>query len=816
MKLSINWLNKFLSLDDISIEEVAHKLTMGSFEVEEIHKIGHKLKGPIVIGKVLKIEKHPNADRLSVTKVTTDGKNQIQIVCGAQNIKEGYKVPVSLPGAVVVNRQDGTEFSIKITKIRGIDSFGMLCSPQELQVQSGDPNGILILDNDAKLGENVIDYLSLHKDTVLEIAPRSNRGDALSVYGLSKEISALTGKSVKEISFKTPNPDKSVKNIKTKIENKNDTNLFFGVTIENISVLESPKWLRDLLESIGIRAINNIVDITNYINFTFGQPLHAYDKEKLQGCILSSRLAKNGEKIYTLDGKLRELNENILVIADEKKPVAIAGIMGGIDTEVTENTKTITLEAAVFNPKRVRRGSRTCGLTTEASKRFERGVDSNITYNALVSSLKLIEELASTTTKKVKIGEIQQAGDLQKKENKVRLEKEEITRVLGINLELNVICKFLNSLQFTTKEISNNSLEVTVPSSRVQDVTRSIDLIEEIARLLGYDRIPSTPPPLTICADKRESPLGLIKNYFLASGFSETYLSSLVGEQILKNKEFPFDSTRAISMINPLSIEHSTLRQSLIPGLVEALKLNQSHKTPSTKFFEIGKVYYITSIPVKNEKETGVKEELKLAGICSLEEESWLRETSKNSEITQYLFFRVKGILESFLTNNKCNEIFTPCSEPYLHKNLALTINLGTKNIGVLGCLHPELEKKLDITGPVVIFEINLEDLLTELQKPKIFEKISSQPIVIRDITVDLHKSQTASDITMEINKIKSNFVLSVILSKVYEPDKETKSLTYRLKMQDFEQTLTSEQVENEVNKIKNHLTACFQAKFRV
>lgn len=817
MKLSLNWLNKFLILDDISAEEVAKKLTLCSFEVEEVHKVGPKLKGPIVVGKILKVEKHPNADRLSVLRVTTDGRNAIQIVCGAGNVKEGQKVPVSLPGSCVVNRTDGTEFFIKTTKIREVDSYGMLCAPQEVGIQSGDLNSILILGDDAEVGKSVIDYLSLCQDTVLEVSPRSNRGDALSVYGLAREISALSGKKFREIDFKVPDFDNSVKSIRTVIENINDTTLFYGVTIEQISVFDSPQWLRNLLESVDIRSINNIVDITNYVNITFGQPLHAYDREKLKGDVLTSRLARNGEKICTLDGKTRVLNEEVLVIADKTRPVALAGIMGGIDSEVTKDTSCIVLEAAVFNPKRIRKGSRGCGLATEASKRFERGVDSNFTYNALLYTVGLIKELASLGSGKIKIGGIQQAGTPNKIGNKIKLEKGEVKRVLGVDLELDEIGALLNSLQFVTRKITDNSVEVMVPTHRASDVTRQIDLIEEIARLYGYDRILPVPPQLTICGGKRNQAIDLIKNHFLASGFSEVYLSSLIGESLLSNKDFPYDEHIAVSMINPLSKEHSTLRQSLIPGLVEALRLNLSHKITPVRLFEIGKVYYNFDESMRNEKDTGAREELKIAGLCFGSEEYWLGLDNEDNKTG--LFYKVKGVLESLFTRFEkanSNVLFLPYSENYMHSSLALKINLNEKNIGVAGCLHPSLEKKLEITGETVIFEISLEDLLLELQKPKMYEKISSQPVLVRDITVDLPQNIISFDITKEINRIKSDFVINVSLTKVYEPDKETKSLTFRLKMQDFGQTLTGKQVEDELNRIKTHLSACFQAKFRV
>ena len=813
MKLSINWLKNFLPLDGTSCEEVASRLTMGAFEVESIHTVGPKLKGPILIGEILNIEKHPNADRLSLTTVTTDGKNKLQIVCGANNIKVGQKVPISLEGAVVVNRKDGSELQIKKSKIREIESFGMLCAAGELGLTQ-EEDGILIFPADTKLGQSVIDYLSLNQDIVLEVGSRSNRGDALSVYGLSKEISALLKKKTKELSFKTPKFDSSVKTISSKIENTKDTFLFYTATIENIKVIESPQWLKRLLESVGLRSINNIVDITNYINWSFGQPMHAYDRAKLKGDFLISRLAKKGEEILTLDGKKRELKENVLVIADNNNPVAVAGIMGGKDSEVTESTKDIVLEAAVFSPQKVRKGSRTVGLSTDASKRFERSVNSNFTYNALLKAIELVEELASTDLSKIKVSQIVQAGEPLKKEISLELSLSEIKRVLALEIEINEVMELLELLEFKCKQIQENKIEVKVPYSRLNDISRPIDLIEEIARIYGYDRIEALPPSSTISAKNTQSALKKIKEHFLANGFSEVYLSSLIGDQTINNKMFTFNEAKSISMLNPLSKEHTILRQSLIPGILEALRLNINHQTIPAKLFEIGKVYFKSG--KASEKETGAEEIRKIAGVIYGLEENWFTNKYKSNEPEEFMFFTLKGILEDFFRRNKLNVNFSSYSETSLHPKYCLSIFSKEGMIGSFGCLHPQLAKNLDLKGPAVIFEISLENIFKNSDWTKSYQKISSQPVVIRDITIDLPKIHGANTISNEIDKITSGFVQNVKLVSIYDLDKDSRSLTYRVKMQDFEQTLASKQIEDEVSKIKNHLITCFQAKFRV
>lgn len=821
MKLSLNWLKSFLDLDNITPEEIASKLTMGAFEVEEIQKVGATLKEPIVTGKILKIEKHPNADRLVLTTVTTNGKNELKIVCGAKNIKEGQLVPVSLPGAVVVNRKDGSELTIKISKIRDIESNGMLLSPSELGLEAFGSqkaeDGILILPEDTKLGQSVIDYLLLKQDLVLEVGSRSNRGDALSIYGLAKEISAVTGKKLKNLSFLEPKFDKKVTSTLCKIEDASDTYLFYTVTIENIEIKESPIWLQSLLRSVGIRLINNIVDITNYINFSFGQPMHAYDKAKLHGDLIA-RKAKSSEKITTIDGKTRNLKEGVLVIADNKLPVAIAGIMGGKDSEVTESTKTIVFEAAVFSPIKVRRGSREIGLSSESSKRFERLVDSNFTYKALLKAIELTCELAKPKEGNIEIGKIEQAGSLITKDISISVTSDLIKKTLNIDLEPEKISQLLSLLDFKCIQ-KNKNIEVKVPTHRINDILRPIDVIEEIARLYGYNNIPVEPPGSSLSATKETNNVNKIKELLISAGFSEVYLSSLVGEKILSKTDLSFDYSKAVKMLNPVSIEHCIMRQSLIPGLIEALRHNQNHQTLNVKLFEVGKVYFIDNNKNIDSKSTGTIEKLMMAGIVSGLERNW---SSKDEDTNKSLFFVLKGIIDNLLTvitGQNYYSFYTPIQDKIFHPSLALNITVNNEVVGKIGCLHPETIKKSGVTPPVIVFEIYLDPLLeiykTNL-KTKKFKGVSSQPSVERDITLDLPKKYSAGEVTKKIYTEASDFVVDIKLISIYELDKSTKSLTFRLKMQDTERTLTSKEIDDEVNKVINNLTACFQAKFRV
>lgn len=818
MKLSLNWLKNFVDLESLTAQEIASKLTMGAFEVEEVKPFGPALEEPILVGEILEIAKHPNADRLQVATVTTDRSNKLQIVCGAKNIKIGQKVPVSLPGAVVVNRKDGTKLAIKKTKIRGVESSGMLASPGELGIETGDPEGIFILPKNAPLGKSIIDYLDIKQDTVLEVGSRSNRGDALSVYGLAREISALTNKKTTKLDIKEPDFDSSVNPVTCEIEDKNDTFLFYTVTIENIQIKESPNWLKQLLSSVGTKPISNIVDITNYINFTFGQPMHAYDKSKLSGN-LTARRAKKGEKITTLDNKVRELKEGTLVIADNQHPVAIAGIMGSKDTEVTDKTKDIVFEAAVFNPVKVRKGSREVGLTSESSKRFERQVDSNFTYKALLKAIELTLGLAKADTGNIKVSKVQQAGAPIVKDIKIMLYTNEVKRVLNIELKPDEISQMLEKLDFKCKPKSQNLVEIAVPEHRSSDITRQIDIIEEIARLYSYDKIPTEPPSSLISTKKEDNFTYTIKNHLLSAGFSEAYLSSLTGDHLLKIKDFSFDDSRAIRMMNPLSQEHSVLRQRLLPGLLEAAKLNKNYQVEEVSLFEIGKVYFADKKEEITNKNTGVSELLSCAIVATPLSKTWYA-TNSNGYDNHY--FKMKGIIESLITRlaGKNNNIMLEATkENYLHPLYSLCINLNSKKIGTFGCLHPETLKAFSLTGPVVVCEILLDDLwtlYTSKEKQKSFKAIPTQPAVERDITIDIPKKHPASEVIKQVKYSSSKHVVSISLISVYELNNELRSLTFRLKLQDPEKTLTSKEVEDEVNKVIKHLTACFEAKFRV
>ncbi|MBX9694254.1 MAG: phenylalanine--tRNA ligase subunit beta, partial [Cyanobacteria bacterium] len=492
MKLSYDWLSDYVNLDGLSPQEVADKITMGAFEVEEVSVVGPNLTGPVIVGQIVDIYPHPQADKIRLTRVRLDEESEpVEIVCGADNIKVGQIIPVALPGAVVKNRKTGEPLAIQLTSIRGVTSNGMLCSPPELGMTEGDSEGILILgqagtngqsgrngNSGLKLGADVIELLSLKPDYILHVEPRSNRGDALSVYGLAREVSALVGRPLSELPLsqsdwlgKVVAEKDAAAEFATSIESTLDCPYFSTRIIKGVKVGPSPAVLVRRLEAVGVRSVNNVVDITNYVMLELGQPLHAYDLSFLRGPGLFVRRARRGEKLEFIDGRERELTDEVLVIADNEGCVGAAGIMGGKGSEITDGTTEVALESACFNSARVRRGSRLLGLSSDSSARFERGVDRRTTKAASDRASQLIEQFAAHSDG-ARVGTLYQAGSDHVDKVSITLRPKQIKRVLNCDLPVADVERMLKSLAFGIEESSAEQMVVTVPSFRQSDVTR--------------------------------------------------------------------------------------------------------------------------------------------------------------------------------------------------------------------------------------------------------------------------------------------------------------------------------------------------------
>ncbi len=855
MKLSFDWLSDYVNLDGLSPQEVADKITMGAFEVEEVALVGPDLTGPVIVGQIVDIYPHPQADKIRLTKVRlADNAEPVEIVCGADNIKVGQIIPVALPGAVVKNRKTGEPLAIQLSSIRGVTSNGMLCSPPELGINEGESEGILILGqagsnghSGPKLGADVIELLSLKPDYVLHVEPRSNRGDALSVYGLAREVSALVGRPLSAVPLsptdwleKVVVEKDSTAEFATSIESTSDCPYFTTRIIKNVKVGPSPSWLVKRLEALGVRPVNNVVDITNYVMLELGQPLHAYDLSHVRGPALFVRRARAGEKLEFIDGRERELSEEVMVIADAQGVVGAAGIMGGKGSEITDDTTEIALESACFNSARVRRGSRLLGLSSDSSTRFERGVDRQTVKAASNRAAQLIEQFAADAGG-AKVGTLYQAGDDRVEPVSIELRLNQIKRVLNCDLPVADVERMLRSLSFTVEESSEERIVIAVPSFRQNDVTREIDLVEEVSRLYGYDKVQDEMPLATSCPAPKDDLIFAIQNALTAQGLSEAWISSLRPEGEFVDAS---GSESAIRVLNPLTADHRVLRQSLIPGLLEAMKNNHDRGSTDVWLFEIGRIYHKLE-HADTDAKTGVLERLMVAGVISGSLVTQLSTSQKDgdkvrthhslSEVVD--FFRVKGVAENLL--ERCSlphsrlravrpgEVSHHLLHPYRSCQLAVVPEAqnykGDKKgersealslLGWVGEIHPRTVRDLDLRQPVFAFELEVAVIANHRQN-RVFRSFPATPQVIRDVTADFSSEIDHASVASCISAAAGSQLVGLELVSVFNMGDNLRSLSYRLTFQDAEKTLTSEEIEKKMNKVRSTLSHRLAAQFR-
>jgi len=850
MKLSYSWLCDYVNLDGLSIDEVKDKLTMGAFEVEETSKVGPDLVGPVVVGEIVDIKTHPNADKIRLTKVKIEkGQDPLEIVCGAQNIEVGQRIPVALPGAIVVNRKTGEKLEIKASEIRGVHSNGMLCSPPELGITDGDSEGILVLarpgENGIELGIDLIEHMSLKPDHVFHVAPRSNRGDALSVLGLAREMAALTQRpfTLPEWKLNIDGEDKSFQDkegekegFTTSIENKEDCPYFSIRLIENVKVGPSPQWLARRLESLGMRTVNNVVDITNYVMLEYGQPLHAYDLAKIKGKTIAVRRAKASEKLVSLDGKVRDLTEEVLAIVDGETVVGLAGIMGGKDSEIGDETTTIALEAAAFSPARVRRGSRLMGLSSDSSLRFERGVDVESVKAASDRATYLISKYCGS---EAKVKSFFQSGSPKTEPVKLTMRLSQVKRLLDVDMPASDAIKYLESLGFKAdKQSKPDEVTVEVPSFRKSDVTREIDLIEEVCRLFGYDNLPEAMPRSSACPERANDLIGKIRAGLAAQGLSEAWLSSLRGE----DEDSKPDSL--VRVLNPLSKDHQLLRQSLVPGLVDAVKYNLDRGVKDVWLFETGRGY--ERVQEKSEADkwsTGVAEKSLVAGVItgSLVQQVTKSQKEKDKQVSKPVldekvdFYRIKGIAENLLEQTGIPvtrlRFYRPQSSPsYMHPYRVCAVAVAPADkfprdvegkmenklvtLGLVGELHPGYLAARDLREAAYVFEFDMQQI-AKCSVAGGFKEPAQTPAMTRDLTVDLKDEIAHAAVHSSIESSAGPSLVNVELVSIYQLEEGTRSMSYRLTFQDRDKTLTNEEIDKSLGKIRENLTKFLGGKFR-
>lgn len=807
MRISLEWLNEFVDLNDITPERIAHELTMSGLEVEEIEKTGPKFTN-IITAKIKKIDQHPNADKLHL--VTVDlGNTEKTVVCGAQNIEEGQIIPYASVGSKVLNRKTGEQFELTPAKIRGVESQGMLCSQDELGLEGmQNEDGILILNriySDLKLGEKLEKVLNIKEDIVFDVAPTANRGDQMSIIGVARELSAIFNKKL-NFSPLQDIENRSTSDFKVEILDDEVCKYYSAGLLKDLTIKPSPEWMQRRLTACGIRTINNVVDITNYVLLEYGQPLHAFDMDKLNG-YLCVRRAKEGEKLVTLDEIERNLTKDTVLIATKEEGVCVGGVFGGANSEIDDNTKNIVLESAYFTPATNRRSARSIGYRSEASARFERGVDIEATKPALLRAMQLMVELADA-----KVEGIVETGKNKLDDIEITLRFAQIKRILGSEIAKERCIEIAQRLGFELLGKNDIAAKFKVPSFRAVDVYREIDLIEEISRINGYDKIDPTLPKNTQSPEiSQESRiLKQINNMFLGCGFYEAVTSSLVGKPIYNEFSISYQDEKAVKVQNPQSEDHTMLRQTLMANTLNTVKYNLSNGQKNVWIYEIGKTYFIET--PSDEQNTGVKEIRILSGAVtgSLNNDKWTKKPEPD-------FFFIKGLMQNLfeLLGIENRIQYKPCTDKeFLHPGKSAKVVLLGKNleeIGYFGEIHPILKDKQKFLQNVYVFEINIEKLLEAVHYtvPR-YKKLSQFPEVQRDIAFIVPENISHDEISKVIKKaVKNNLYNGQELFDIYQGEhvqEGFKSVAYRIKLQDKDTTLTDEMVEEQMTSVRNAL----------
>ena len=807
MKISLEWLNEYVDISDLTPEQIAHELTMSGLEVEEIEKTGPKFSN-IKTAQIKLIEQHPNADKLHLVTVDT-GSETKTVVCGAQNIAEGQIIPYASVGSKVLDRKTGEQFELTPAKIRGIESQGMLCSQDELGLEHmQEEDGILILNriyNDIKLGEPLEKLLQIKEDIVLNVAPTANRGDEMSVIGVARELSAIFNKKL-NFSPLQSTQDNSTDKFKVEIIDKEGCKYYSVGLLNDIKIKPSPDWMQRRLNACGIRVINNVVDITNYVLLEYGCPLHAFDRDKLNG-YLCVRRAHEGETIVTLDEVERKTTSDTVLIATKEKSVCVGGVFGAANSEVDENTKNLALEAAYFTPAQNRRSARSIGYRSEASARYERGVDIEMVKPALMRAMQLMVELAGAN-----VDGIVETGDNKLPEKDITLRFAQIKRILGSEIPSEKCIEILGNLGFTLLGKNEIAAKFKVPSFRMVDVYREIDLIEEISRIYGYDKIAPTLPKNTQSPEITEESkiLKKLHNMFLGAGFYETVTSSLVGAPLYNEFSVKYDDSKAVKVCNPQSEEHTMLRQSMIPSILNVVKTNIANGQKNLRLYETGKTYFVEG--QADEKNTGVTEKRMLSGALTGDVScgNWIKKPETD-------FYTVKGIIENLLIllglENRVQ--LRQCKDKdFLHPGkCAKLVMLGKQplEVGFFGEVHPLLKDKEKFMQNVYLFEIDLEELLKAVHISAVkYKKLPQFPEVQRDLAFIVPENISCDEISKIIKKsVKNTLFNGEELFDVYQGEhieNGYKSMAFRIKLQDKEATLTDEAVEEQMNSIRNNL----------
>lgn len=798
MNTSMSWIKMYVPDLDVTAQEYTDAMTLTGTKVEGYEKLDADLD-KIIIGQIKKIEKHPDADKLIVCQVDI-GEETVQIVTGAPNVKEGDKVPVVLDGGRVAGSHDGKKtpggMKIKKGQLRGVESCGMMCSIEELGTSrdmypEAPEYGIYIFPEDAVIGESAVKALGLD-DVVFEYEITSNRVDCYSVIGIAREAAATFGKKfcppvVKE----TGNSEKASDYIKVTVKDPELCPRYTARIVKNVKIGPSPKWMQRCLASNGIRPINNLVDITNYVMEEYGQPMHAYDLDTIEGGEIIVRRASAGETFVTLDGQERKLDENVLMICDGKKPVGIAGIMGGENSMITDHVQTVLFEAACFDGTNIRLSSKRIGLRTDASGKFEKGLDPNNAQAAIDRACQLMEELGAGEV----VGGMVDVCSETRLPSRVAFEPERINAILGTELSKEEMLGYLASVELSYDEETN---EIIAPTFR-QDIHCTADVAEEVARFYGYDKIPTTLPTGEATMGKMPFKLRIeqvARDIAEYCGFSEGMTYSFESPKVFDKLRIPADSDlrKVITISNPLGEDYSIMRTTTLNGMLSSLSTNYNRRNKSARLYEIGKVYLPKTLPLTELPEEKVHFTLGMYGAGD--------------------FFDMKGVCEEFFekAGMKKKIHYTPDSnKPYLHPGRQANIIYDGKVVGYLGEVHPVVADTYEIGEKAYIAVIDILDILEFAGFDHKFNGIAKYPAVTRDLSMVVPKSVLAGDIENVLEQRGGKILESCQLFDVYEGKqiKEGyKSMAYSVVFRAHDKTLEESEITAVMKKILNGLTS--------
>ena len=788
MKFSYRWLKDYLNVRK-SLQEILDGFTMAGLEVETVQDLG-ALSEKIVVGKILKIEEHPDADNLSLCTVDVGQDRSLNIVCGADNMKEGDKVVTALDGAILKG-----EFTIKRTRIRGQVSEGMLCATDELGINE-DHSGILILPDDFPVGDPL--------DAVIDIAITPNRGDCISLLGLARDISGYFGSRTSLPSHRVNETMDPIENyLKVTVDNKKACPRYTARYIRGVRVGESPAWLKYRLETAGVRSLNNIIDATNYVMLEFGHPIHAFDLDRVANRHIIVRSAKQGEEIEMLDGEKLALKEEDLLIADPREPIALAGIMGGYQSGISRSTINVVLECAHFDPITISRTCRRLGKQTEASFRFERNVDREAIPRVIDRVASLIQDLAG--------GEIVH-GMLDVKNYRsqpkiIPLSVEKTNRMLGTQLGPRYIADLLVGLNFEITSSDAENISFSVPSYR-NDITRDVDLIEEVARMYGYNRVRPTLPylssePNTVTPLEKVEPE--IKDTLYSLGFDEAISYSFNSSELAEALGAPVK--QAVKIANPISADQDIMRTSLLPNFIQTIAHNLNRDVLDLSLYELGKVY-------EKQDEGAAEKMLLMAGMCGQKFSSW-RERGKPID-----FYDVKGVAVALLDvlGLQNAQIERLKDAGHYHPGRCAKYSIGNKEVCRFGELHPLITEQLELKRRIYLLEMNVSDIAEMARITKTYEEIPKFPSVTRDLAIIIDRDIPAGEVESIIRNTAGKDLETLFLFDLYKGDpvpEDKKSLGYSLTFRSRETTLKDKQVNVLMERILEELKRTTGATLR-